>query len=503
MDYCFAFRVDAGAAYGWGHLMRCLALAQELRRLGARVVWICRHNADGPIGYLVWHGYEVFALPRPLSGDQDAELTVAALGQAGITPDWLIVDHYELDREWEIVVRKAAERVMVIDDIPGRQHRCDVLLDQTAPINDRLHSEDSITLSGPGYALVRPEFRALRAGALERRKRRRAKLQRLLISFGAADHLNMTCMALAATVQSGFRGVVHVVLGQVAAHRMEVYRQAQEMQAEVHIYSGVDQLAPLLIQADLAIGGGGMSAWERCALGIPSLVVSTAENQGRAIHALQNAGAVDYIGRADEVHAQVIADRIAHFSRHPEELTSMAFRAAALCDGLGAQRVALHLIPIAARDGTVVTLRPATAADCDLIYAWQRLPGTRRYARNPDVPEYQEHQRWFAERLSDPGCVFHIVEYAGRSVGVVRLDLAEEPSTYEVSIFIDPAVQRRGVASAALACIRRVMRSAVLMAYVQPDNTASRRLFERAGYVFDPDREMFIHDPGVEGSEST
>lgn len=495
------FRIDAGVEYGWGHLMRGLALAQELRQLGARVVWVGSYGTGGPLGYLERHGYEVLGLPRPVSSEQDAELTAAALRQAGIAPDWLIVDHYDLAWKWEARVRHLARRILAVDDVPGRRHRCDLLLDQTAPAQATALPREAGVLRGPAYALVRREFRALRQRAMRRRNTRRGKVEHLLISFGAVDHLNLTSAALAGVAQSGFRGVVDVVMSEVAPHREEVLRRALETTCVVRFVTGLDNLAPLMFDADLAIGSGGMTAWERCVLGLPTLLVTAAENQRRAAATLRRAGAVDFLGAAEHLQPRAVAERIGYYSRRPDKLIDMALRAATLCDGLGAARVALHIVPERARDGTPVTLRPATPADADLVYGWQRIPRIRRYARNPQAPHYGEHKRWFSRKLRDPDCVFQIVEYGSRAVGVVRLDLVEEPSTYEVSVLVEPAVQGRGIGAAALTCMRRLLPQAVFVAYILPENTASRTLFEKAGYVFDARRQMFVSVPQGEGSD--
>lgn len=139
------FRVDASNRMGIGHLMRCLTLAEVLRGRGAQIRFICREHAGNLIGYLGQKAIPVAILPALDSGkpihaeenyavwlgasqEEDAIQTIEAL--EGEIPDWLVVDHYGLDAEWERRLRPHANQLMVIDDLANRSHDCNVLLDQ-------------------------------------------------------------------------------------------------------------------------------------------------------------------------------------------------------------------------------------------------------------------------------------------------------------------------------------------------------------------------------------
>ncbi len=144
------FRADASLNIGSGHVMRCLTLANALRESGASCFFVCREHPGNLLELIREQGFEAIGLPLPKTfeslhgkhsssrltyagwlGDswqRDAEQTLAALN--GELADWLVVDHYALDSAWEESLRPACRRLLVIDDLADRDHRCDLLLDQ-------------------------------------------------------------------------------------------------------------------------------------------------------------------------------------------------------------------------------------------------------------------------------------------------------------------------------------------------------------------------------------
>lgn len=142
-----------------------------------------------------------------------------------------------------------------------------------------------------------------------------------------------------------------------------------------------------------------------------------------------------------------------------------------------------------AKDGKQVTLRRAKADDVLVVYDWQREPTTRRFSRNPLVPELEEHSRWFSKRLKSKDCMIFIIEHDRTPAGVLRFDrlAVESPSTWEISIFVAPDRMRLGIAGAVLDLGRALLPGAELVAEVLPANRASRSLFRAAGYSLEGD----------------
>lgn len=478
------FRVDGSRTIGGGHLVRCLALADALVQEGWDVAFACGAGAAEAVPQLARAGFAVHTLEE---ADRDRPDALRGIWPTG--PDLLVVDHYGLDAEYERRCRPWAKRILVVDDLADRPHDAVTLVDQTAgrmPRDyHRLLPPEAVALTGSAYALVRPEFVRLRAARLERLTKNEP-LSRIHVSFGFGDPGSAAALALDGILQSRLDVDVDVVLASGAAERGKVERRIALRPDRFRLHLDVANMAGLLAGADLAIGGGGATAWERCCLALPTVLVAIAENQAGVCEALRRAGAGLALGPLAEVGAGKVAAALLGLAYDPSGRSAMARNAAALCDGRGTRRVLQTVLPERSADGTAVWLRPAVAEDGDTLLAWQREPETRRYFRNPAVPDLQTHRAWFLRKLEDPGCLLNIVMHGGRDAGMLRLDwmpAADGLPCYEVSIVVVPDQHRRRIGRAALASVRRLVPEAVLAADVLPGNVGSLRLFEAAGYT--------------------
>lgn len=493
------FRADASAALGGGHAMRCLAVARSLEMLG----WRCRFAVNTAALETVPRlaGEELEVLDCPAEEEPDA---LQKRWPGGV--DWLIVDHYGRDAGWEERCRGWARRILVIDDLADRRHDCDVLLDQTlgAEREDyaRLLPPKAQFLTGSDYALLRPAFAAARHASLERRSRA-GKPKRILVSLGATDPGNHSLIALKAIAESGLPVAVDVVLGSGAVHRRAVASEIESMHDGVDLHIDTADMPKLMARADLAIGAAGTSTWERCCLGLPSLMLVVAENQRRIAARVAAAGAARVI--ADQKHGLVekIAAALRDVAADNTVLAAMSSRAAGICDGRGCERLGLALVPPGrAKNGGQVALRLATSDDESLILNWQSHPTTRRFSRNPTIPSAEEHHRWFTTRLADPQCFLTLIMLEDAPAGVLRLDPVPPPTetpeapAYEISILISPEHRGQGVAEEALRFARRWQGQAVIVAEVLPGNTASDRLFRNAQYAPGAEGKLYSYPRG-------
>jgi UDP-2,4-diacetamido-2,4,6-trideoxy-beta-L-altropyranose hydrolase len=474
------FRADAAPDLGGGHVQRCLALAQALGDAGWRLAFAFRAPSLAIVPELATAAHELLALHGRVE-DEPAEL--AALLPSGC--DLLIVDHYARDQVFERACRDFAACIMALDDQPGRPHDCDLLLDATpgrepsayrpfVPVRCQL-------LLGPDHALLRKQFAAARPGALARREPRETP-RHLLVSIGMTDPGNLTSIVLDGVALSGLPLSVDVVLGCAAAHLARVRERIEALGRDARLHVDVADMASLMAAADLAIGASGSSSFERCCLGLPSLIVIAADNQRQFAEALVKAGAVESLGDGKTLTPERVAEALQVLMADAGRRQLLSRNAAALCDGAGTLRVMVALIsPVAARDGKEVTARLAQASDRDLIFAWQRHPGTRCFAHNPQAPSAEEHDRWFQQAIADPARVLLMVLHGGEPEGLLRLDRIAT-HTQRVSILTAPGCYRLGIGVATLALARRLYPGAELQANVLPGNVASHALFRRAGY---------------------
>ena len=274
--------------------------------------------------------------------ETDAEQT--KVGAGGMVADWIIVDHYALDARWELALASNYRMLMVIDDLADRSHSCDLLLDQTfgrdAQDYSHLVPADCQVLCGSQYALLRPEFTALRSYSLKRRAS--PALRELLITMGGVDKDNATGQVLevlrSCPLPADCR--ITVIMGGTAPWLDEVRKQAHDMPCQTQVLVGIRDMAQLMADSDLAIGAAGATSWERCCLGVPTIMLVLAENQRKIAEVLSEAGAVRLVD-ASKLKSQSL---IAPEYLEPLSLCSVSHAAAAITDGFGTARVTQVLI---------------------------------------------------------------------------------------------------------------------------------------------------------------
>jgi UDP-2,4-diacetamido-2,4,6-trideoxy-beta-L-altropyranose hydrolase len=335
------FRVDASLEMGTGHVMRCLTLANELKQQNHEIVFICR-ELTGNLILLI--KYPVLVLPKNdnfqsdglylnwlgATQEQDAEQTIKVIPK---NTDLLIVDSYALDEIWHKKLIPYTKKIMVIDDLADRQFDCDVLLNQNLGIQKENYKNkvpnNCELLLGCDYALLRLEFAELREKALEKRGKAKT-IKNILISMGGSDVNNITYDILQ-NIDNSFNIVV--VLGKKSPHNKMLENYAINKNIEVVI--DANNMAELILDADLSIGAGGSTSWERCCLGLPTLLYIAADNQRLIAENLEKMGSVKIVKNLGK-DLQVIVNNSSLWK-------SMSKNASTICDGLGANKVAKYL----------------------------------------------------------------------------------------------------------------------------------------------------------------
>lgn len=340
------FRTDASLTIGSGHVMRCVTLASALVQRGAAVLFVCREYPGHLCDLIEERSFTVRRLPARLgcSWQEEAADTRAAIETLSARPDWLVVDHYALDECYERALRTSVGRILVIDDLANRPHDCDLLLDQNLAADRHTRYAGKVPaacgmLLGPEYALLQPLYSELH----DRISPRQGPIRRILIFFGGADAANLTSRAVAAFLNLGRMDIeVDVVVATGNPH-VESIRQQVAGHPHVHLHRTLPTLAPLMVLADLAIGAGGATSWERLCLGLPSLVITVAENQIPVAKELHRLGLIHWMGDMSQVEEtdifQVLRLRTSAGSNPPVSASGKN-----LVDGRGTDRVADEML---------------------------------------------------------------------------------------------------------------------------------------------------------------
>lgn len=340
------FRADSSTQIGSGHIIRCLALAEALKKRGATVAFISREFVGNLCTFVEEHGYLVYRLPSYTSSYEldwvrenwhiDSEEVQSIIKKMNKSINWLIVDHYSLDRKWEERLSFAVENIMVIDDLANRAHSCTVLLDQNQYDNMKekygplLPSGCKLFL-GPNFALLRSEFREEK----KRLRRREGRIGRILIFYGGADYTNETNKALEAMKFLDNEAIIKtVVVGASNPWKRDIEQMCRGI-ANTDYLCQVSNMARLINEADFSLGAGGTSVWERCYLGLPSMVTITAENQQESVGYMASMGAVINMGWFTSVTALRIAEVLLKFINNSDEVLGIATKSLELMSNDG------------------------------------------------------------------------------------------------------------------------------------------------------------------------
>lgn len=494
-------RADASTRIGSGHVMRCLTLAEELRDAGSMVSFVSRAHPGNLNKLIREKGFQCLELPEAaaietieqrvqdsrseyatwlgVSQQRDADETIEAIGND--RPDWLIVDHYGIDEEWEKLLRSCASNIMVIDDLADRRHDCDLLLDQNYFLNggnryDDLVSPACTKLLGPKYALLRREFREARKNLRERT----GEVKRVMVFFGGSDPDNITGLAIDALSAPELNHLhVDVVIGAQNPNREKVVNLVQ-MRPGTILHVQASNMAELMCEDDLAIGAGGSTTWERCCMGLPSITIPIAKNQIPSTTDLCDLGVIMSLGEDGKISDKRLKEAVILLLAKPNDLLKMSQIGMKMVSGDGVKDLT-ELISGELNE-IELTHRKATLADGRLYWHWANDPEVRRSAFNSEPISWEKHQEWFTARESDSNSILLIFESQYGPVGQIRLD----GGAAQMKISYSVARQYRGKGIGKKIMLEVILASPPFatrfLAEVKKENLTSVNIFEKLGF---------------------
>lgn len=487
------FRADASRVIGTGHLVRCRTLASALARRGAAIEFVCRDHGDDTTRLLNGSGFHVHLLPAAraaptaakdpyaawagVSSAQDAQETAGLL--AGHAPDWLVVDHYAFSAPWEEEMRPHVAKVLAIDDL-GRTHAADAVLDQNYATDPEARYRGRVPagcrlMLGPEHALLDDAYAALRG-----ERNRSGPVRRIAVFFGGVDADDLAGRTLRALDDPGFKRLtLDVILGPSSVHASTIAAYVPTHLA-VNVHRALPNLAGVLSEADMALGAGGGNTWERCCLGIPSIVVSAADNQVAASRALGEAGITQYLGRSEDVDDAALRRAVHSLMHDPERRAAMSEQSRLLVDGRGAARTAEVMSPTPAE---ALDIRAATAEDREFLFHVANDPLVRAQSFSSEKIPWERHKAWFDDKMRGERTRMYVLEAQGLPTGVIRFDLNDGYSTLNYALDAVGRGKKWGVV-----LVERGLRALAsrwtgeVRAAVRTSNRASCRIFETLAF---------------------
>jgi UDP-2,4-diacetamido-2,4,6-trideoxy-beta-L-altropyranose hydrolase len=477
-------RADASAAMGTGHAMRCLALAQAWQDAGGRAVFVMAEAPSAVQARLRAESCKVISIPA-LTEPKDAGRTAEMAHELGAI--WVAVDGYQFGADYQRALKVAGSKVLFLDDYGhAASYAADLVLNQNLGAAEELYPRrgpETRLLLGPRYSLLRREFAAWRRWKREIPQ----AAARVLVTMGGSDPQDVTARVVEALQIPRFERIESVIVVGGSNPHSDFLQQLAKSEdgrtgAKITVQADVSNMPELMAWADVAISAAGTTCWELCLLAVPSLLIDVAPNQVPLARELGRLDCAVHLGSADEVSSNMVASALEEVIASKDHRLSLSERARKLVDGFGARRVVAAM-----RGGTEIFLRRVQAKDARLLWEWANDVEVRAASFSSAPILWQTHMEWLEEKLRQPGCLLLIAEdERGTPLGQIRFDPRDDG---DADVNITVAKQQRGCGVGTV-LIEDGVREQVansdckrIHAFVKPENIASARAFERAGFT--------------------
>lgn len=447
------FRVDASKEIGTGHVIRCITLAKELKEQGANCIFLSRDHKGNLFDYIKDNGFELKILKKNnknlnneksepflfhnnwlgVSQTQDALQTIDLIKD--LNPDWLVVDHYGIDYRWHKMMRSYGKRLCVIDDLSDRKHECDLLLDQNL-VKDYQHRYDKLVgtkvtkLLGPNFALLQNDYAEIRKFIHSRKF-----VKNLLVYFGGSDLHNLTEYVTDILIKINYKEKITLILDSKNSQFARIKDKIKDKK-NFELHNNLPSLAYILKDVDVAIGASGTATWERCALGVPSFVITIAENQKLIAAEMHRQGYIKLLGNYDDINSIILEKTLNDIINNRIKIEEWSQHCLNLVDGLGAKRVAEILT---LDEYSHFDIRYANHSDKEILFEWRNEASVRSNSFSNHEIKFEEHCNWLDNVLKNKkNNIFYIVSTAfGFPLGQVRFSLSSTGWDLDYSIRVD------------------------------------------------------------------
>jgi UDP-2,4-diacetamido-2,4,6-trideoxy-beta-L-altropyranose hydrolase len=341
---CLCIRADANPDIGIGHVMRCLALAQAWQDRGGKVAFVSAIEAPALVERLQAEGFELIRMPAPPGLNDDLQFTLSAARRLGSR--WLVLDGYHFTHDYMMDVQAGGLHLLLIDDLADRNlSGVEVVLNQNAYATEAMHAHfHSIPrlLLGAGYTLLRREFVRAREPKVIA-----SDARRVLVTMGGADVTNATLRALQALRRIPERRLaVRVVVGAANRHlsTLRAFLPALAADHDVELLVNPPDMPALMKWSDVTVTAAGSSCWELCCLGVPLMMVVTAENQRHMPGYFSKHDIAEVFGEFTEERLPEFAERLNRLLLDTQRREQLSRAAALVVDGEGADRAARFMM---------------------------------------------------------------------------------------------------------------------------------------------------------------
>ena len=481
-EHRLLIRADAGPKTGTGHVMRCLALGQSWQRMGGQVTLLTSSLPARLVMRIQSEQFELCILPSACTHEEEMATFNDLIARQ--QPDWVVLDGYRFDDEYQEQICLDGARLLVVDDYGHANHAwADAIFNQnvyaeTEDYERRKRNQDVI--AGMDYVLIRDEFHSTDSLETNPRQIALGHAKRILVTFGGADPHNTTRDVIQTLECCAAKGTnLDVIVGPCNPHFDSLKAAAKQSSLSIRFHTNVDRMASLFQRSDLAITAAGSTCYELCHAGVPMIAIPIASNQDEIAQCLHHKGAALQL-RPEELNQPHGQDAIRRLIRQPKTRQSMSLIGRQLVDGRGASRLARRLC------SHLYRFRKAEAKDAAMLLDWQNDSEIKatRFGTSPNAPSRRPEE--LPGKPGETHPVHWIIENgAGRPVGQILLESLELNRT-AMAINLVPSIRGRGIGTSLIEAgcrlATQILGQVEFVAHIKPIDFASQAAFRKAGF---------------------
>lgn len=452
-----SFLTEGGSRIGLGHLSRCIALWQAFKEDNTKLLFIVNGDRKAR-DFLRTNGIDYLSLDWIRQKKRALKLIAGS--------EIVVVDSYLAPIAFYKDISKLTRIPVYLDDNKRLDYPRGIVINGSVSSKEISYprKKDVIYLLGPKYSLLRKEF----WNAPDKRIKRR--IENVLVTSGGSSRFN-----LAERIVNFLKKKSKINFISVSSSRL---LHAKEMFS-------------LMKKADLCISGGGQTIYELARVGVPTIGICFAANQAKTLEGFNRRGFLKYAGRfSSRSLLHKIASSINSLNSFKIR-KKMSVIGSSLIEGKGAREIRDILLQNY-QDGKMsfgISLRPATKKDCYTLWLWRNHPSARNNSFNQEKINYKIHKGWFNQKIKDKRARIFIAENVKKNkIGQVRFEVRDNRIAYANAClnprFFGRHFGWRLIKLGTEKFLKETRKVSRIMGEIKGGNIASKKAFERAGYIF-------------------
>lgn len=345
-DSVIYIRTDGNAKIATGHLVRCLCIAQALEELGRKVCFLVSDDTSfsllkdlkDSIFHDVSFSFNTKILESAVYDNLELEIDELC-GLLGDHKSVILIDSYYATPNY-FEALKAHAYVAYMDDLRAFDYDVDLVInyDVIPPSKEeeykQAYTKAKTALLGAQYTPLRKQFQ-------NQKVKLKDDVKNILITTGGSNPYHFAEGMSSFLVSQGVDADIHIVVGRLFDN-VEALEKLSKEYPQIHLHQNVTDMASLMKQCDYAISAAGTTLYELCALGIPTVSITMADNQVIMAETFDETGAIPYMGDIRECHSiyDKIFTHLANVIHHPIFLQNQQHKMLSVVDGNGVIKIA-------------------------------------------------------------------------------------------------------------------------------------------------------------------